>query len=248
MGAISELIRDQERDAATITWYTKESSGLGELCNAFPPLGEKDLVQWLYEFGKSGNARILEFGGGAKQVAALQVLRIVSRIERYVGYEINELSIAAKYDLSSFPQYENIRGGLGDFDALLNAEGGFDIAFAHNVVEHLPHPFLLLRKMHGKLRNGGVLFVNGIYVYQDVAQDLFAEWKNGGYEFQHSLGLVDTGEQRSGIVRVNIALKKTTNKLLTPIPTSELLRDYLGGIRPTVVYSAPRFPDRAIMQ
>ena len=238
MGTIAELIRDQERDAVRIAHYTRETSGLGELCFAFPSFEGKDFVQWLQAYGKTNNAHVLEFGGGVKQVAAIQTLRLVSGIKRYVGYEINEITPSAKEDLASFPQYSSVQGGLSDFDASLTGDN-FSVAFAHNVAEHLPHPFLLVRKLHGLLKNGGVLFVNGIYVHEEVAEDLFKQWKGREYEFEYTFGLVDRDEEKSGIVRVNIALQKTSDTLLIPIPTGTLISDYAGNLRSNLVYEQP---------
>ncbi len=240
MGSIAELIRDQERDAVGITHYTRETSGLGELCFAFPSLEEKDFVQWLETFGKTNNARVLEFGGGVKQVAANLAINLVSGIERYVGYEIKELSPMAKEELSEYPQYVNVQGGLSEFDNSLVDGGNFDVAFAHNVAEHLPHPFLLIRKLHAALRDGGVLFINGVYMHDDVAEGLFDQWEGKDYQFQHTYGLVDKDEEKSDIVRVNIALRKTSHTLLIPIPTSQLLTDSSGNARMTLVYELPK--------
>lgn len=242
MGNIKELIQDQERDARIITEYTREMCGLGELCFAFPSLEEKDLLRWFEEFAQRGDARVLEFGGGVKQIAALATLWLVDGIEKYVGYEIKELSSSAKEQLADFPQYQNVQGGLSDFNNALVDGGNFDVAFAHSVAEHLPHPFLLVRKLHGGLKEGGVLFINGIYIHRNVADDLFNQWKDRGYKFKTSFGLVDQDEERSGIARVNIALKKTSDVLLIPIPTSQLLTDYDGNARVTLVYESPIKP------
>lgn len=237
--AVRELVKDQDIDAALITSYTRETSGIGELCHAFPSFGEKDFFQWLQTFGERGNARILEFGGGVKQQATITTLVAIPGVESFVGYEIKPINPDARQILVGFPQYTNIQGGLSQFDASLVGGNTFDIAFAHNVAEHLPHPFLLLRKLHACLQNGGLVFVNGINLYRDVAEGLFQYWEEADYQFEYKYDVIDRDMKQSNIVRTNVVVQKSSEDIFTPIPTNELLVDYAGVLYPTVIYELP---------
>lgn len=243
MGSITELITGQDRRASFVGRYTHEKSDLFDLSSDFPPLQRRNFSDWLRDISYHGDAEVFEFGGGVDQIAARQILRTFPGVSRYTGYEVRAIGNEAAAELANLPQFTSIQGGLAEFNP--SSTGSFDIAFAHLVAEHLPHPFLLVRKLHQVVRPGGVVFVDGIHLYKERAVELEALWRERGYNFKFRYGLTDSDMVKSGISRVGVALQKTTNSLLIPILTSERLRNFSGKLNPNHVY---QIPDRRLLR
>ena len=59
----------------------------------------------------------------------------------------------------------------------------FDIVFFHNVLPHLPSPFLILEKSFNLLNNEGLLFANGVLICEEEWEKIESYLKKNNYQF-----------------------------------------------------------------
>lgn len=238
--AIHEVIKSQDMFAAAVTEYTYEKSTLGELSKNFPHLEDKGFEQWIAYFDEIEDVRALEFGGGPDQVAARQILERYPHIEQYIGYDARPLSEVGQQVPTRFPSYRFERGGLSSFDAERVKQSPVDIAFAHNVAEHVPHPFQLMQQLYETLAPGGVLFINGIPLYREVAEDVMSAWRRDNNQIEYQTPIPERDLLKSGVVKLNVAVRKKSDTIFIPSVTDIPLRDFSGRFLPTLVYRRPR--------
>jgi SAM-dependent methyltransferase len=235
--SVVELIRHQDMRAATVATYTKEQSTIGELSTNFPLVEGKTFLQWLDVATKGKDANILEFGGGRNQVAASEILHIYDGVASYVGYDIRLPSEEGKALEREFPQYKFIQKGLADFHS--EERTGVDVAFAHNVADHVPHPFQLVEGLYDVLQPGGLLYMNNILLYQEVARELVGQWRNEGYAVHANVRSPQRDLLRSGVVALDVGVRKTKDTIFVPPVTDTPLQDFTGRSLPTLAYRIP---------
>lgn len=76
-------------------------------------------------------------------------------------------------------------------------EGGYSLAYAYNVVEHLADPRPFLRKVHALLQPGGVFFAlapNAVHPFAVLSRSIEVAGLKG--LARRSIGLAETGEMR----------------------------------------------------
>lgn len=229
-GNISKLIQRQDLEALGML-YTRERSSLAELNGDFPSFQGRNFQQWLEVLDAYG-LRILEVGGGKDQIAAREILSKLKGVRAYVGYDIKPINPTAEEELEQYGVFEFIKGGMTDFDRKTPV-GDFNIVFAHNVAEHLAHPFLLLQEMHDRITRGGILCINGIQVYSEVGRDLVDTWEKEGYQFSYSTARADV---KSGIDRLSVTIKRTAKRLIIPPAVGERMVTFSGRVLPTIMY------------
>jgi SAM-dependent methyltransferase len=101
--------------------------------------------------------RVLDVGCGPGSIT-LGFAQIVAPAD-VVGIDIEQSQIAAAQALASERGTANVRFEAGRAEALPSADGVFDAAFAHTLLEHVPDPQAVLREMCRVLKPGGLIGV-----------------------------------------------------------------------------------------
>lgn len=245
MPSIQEIIRIHDQRVETHVRYPVEYSSVDTISADFLPFEGKSFLSWLKSLSARKEFSVFEFGGGAAQVAAIEILKTYVGVRQYVGYEIRPLDPEAKTELSTFPNYQYVNGGLAGFDdkvAELN-DSPFDLAFAHHVANTLVHPFLAAAKLYEILKSGGLLFMDRIGISQWVGEETIVAWKRKGYRFAADFKLKPwSSHLKSGLGELNIVFQKTKRQLWIPEATNQHLTDYQGNPLITLVYENPKKP------
>src|SRR5581483_7571903 len=215
MNNVAERIKTFDNLAREQAKYQRERSTLSDVSKSFPTFQGRDFSGWLAQITQYNNAAIFEFGGGQKQVAAREIIAYFPKVERYVAYEAKALDPNAS-DILTDTRFQYIQGGIADFDTKKTGENTFDIAFAHDVATHLPHPFGLLENLHAITKYDGLVFMDGILIDARIANYVIGHWSNLGYTVAHTIRDTYSDLSRRGIVKLDLVLQKTKEKLVTP--------------------------------
>jgi trans-aconitate methyltransferase len=187
--------------------FTYENSSLANLNLDFPLLAGKKFTQWLEAVIQSKSSlSVLEVGGGTTQTAARAILECYPDAN-YYALEKRPLDLNTKQELAKYPQYHFYNSGLSESSRVPCPV--IDIAFAHNVATLLPNPFMLIQYFYQHLSPGGILYINGILVYQHVWQEFvnrFHKTQSFAYH-QQTLG---SELIKRGLISVNLAMQRTS--------------------------------------
>lgn len=233
-----DLQGNQDKLASTASLSSGESS-LFTISRNFPRIGGFSFLETLNLLNRQGNLCVMEYGGGSQQQAAREILKNQNNLSHYYAYEAlsSESSTSIQGLKTEFQgRYVFMNGGLVDFEPEAFYENGINLAFAHNVAVNLADPFLLVQKMHKSLRMGGHLFINNILLDREEANKLVSQWRKQGIEFDWTL-TENLGKQlaKGNFVGLNIAIIKTTDEIMTPIPIDEPIIDANGRKYNTLV-------------
>jgi ubiquinone/menaquinone biosynthesis C-methylase UbiE len=101
--------------------------------------------------------RVLDVGCGPGSIS-LGFAQIVAPAE-VVGIDVEPGQVATAQALASERGVVNIRFEAGRAEALPYADGLFDAAFTHTLLEHVPDPLAVLREMRRVLKPDGLIGV-----------------------------------------------------------------------------------------
>ncbi len=107
----------------------------------------------------------MEIGGGINLTAAQELLRQFGNLF-LTEVETRRTGESVKNTLTETKRFFFLPGGFSAVIRDLEREK-FDIVFFHNVLPHLPNPFLILEKSFNLLNNEGLLFANGVLIYEE---------------------------------------------------------------------------------
>ena len=99
--------------------------------------------------------RLLDCGCGPGNIT-VDLAKLVAPGE-VVGVDLSEADLASGRDLALTRGVANVRFEQANLYWLPFADGAFDVAFAHSVLEHLGDPLAALKEMRRVLRSGGMV-------------------------------------------------------------------------------------------
>lgn len=98
-------------------------------------------------------ASLLDIGAGPGTITA----EFAGRVAHVTAVEQNETALALSRDLAAERGIENMAFTVGDVHALPFSDDSFDIAHAHQVLQHVGDPVQALREMRRVTRPGGIV-------------------------------------------------------------------------------------------
>lgn len=210
--------------------FTRERSSLAEIDLDFPSLTGYSFIAWLNRFSSQGGLSILEVGGGPVQRAVREILGRLPE-SRFVGLDIRPLAPETSQELSKYTGYGFIQAGISKMAQMLD-DDKFRVIFAHNLADHLPNPFYFVESAYDFLTGDGILFINKIPIYQEVAEKIQSNLERRDVVFSLSMIFPPSELVKANIMYVSLAIKRTTSYLRFPIKISER---YLNDIEGTVL-------------
>lgn len=95
---------------------------------------------------------------------------------------------------------------------------------------HLPDPFFLLEKCFVLLAEEGLLFVNGLLIYEEEFRKIVDYLQKQGFHFSFYKEQTLTQLRKKGIISVSLTIKKDkqNEKLNLPIQLGDFLTDFPG--------------------
>jgi SAM-dependent methyltransferase len=222
-------LRNQEMVLSQKT-FTQERSSLSDLNNDFAEIDNKNFLSYLRDLSDNKEKLlVLEIGGGVEQVAARELLNFFPNLY-LTGIEMRQLDHDAESSLQRTGRFTLLSKGFSQAQDDLR-ERRFDVIYLHNVLQHLPNPFFIIEQCYRLLDDQGILFVNGILIYEDEWRKIaeFLNWK--GCKFFHKKVSVARPLLKKGISSVSLSLSKNAehDDLNLPLEEGDLLSDYEGS-------------------
>lgn len=210
--------------------FTQERSSLSNLNSDFARFENKDFLAYLRDLsGNKEKLSVLEIGGGVEQVAARELLEHFPNLY-LTGIEIRQLDQDAESSLQRTGRFTLLSKGFSQAQEDLG-ERRFDVIFLHNVLQHLPNPFFVIEQCYRFLDNDGILFVNGILIYEEEWKKIAEFLTLKGYKFSYNKWSVDSSLLKKGIISVSLTLRKNPeyDDLNLPLQEGDFLSDYEGN-------------------
>jgi SAM-dependent methyltransferase len=226
--SLIELRKREERISNAI--FTLEKSRLFDLNSDFARFENNDFLAYLRDLsGNKEKLSVLEIGGGVQQVAARELLNLFPNLY-LTGIEMRQLDQEAKSDLQRTGRFTLLSKGFSQAQDDLK-ERRFDVIYLHNVLQHLPSPFFMIEQCYRFLDDDGILFVNGILIYEDEWRKILEFLNRKGCKFFHKEGSVNSSLLKKGIISVSLSLRKNAehDDLNLPLEEGDFLSDYEGN-------------------
>jgi len=226
-----EALRQKEQKLPAFT-FTKENSLLTEINEDFSPIGGKSFSQWLDFFSQNSNGcgfSILEIGGGVSQVAASQILERFPNLYLF-EVEKREVDNQVRKNLQKTSRYHLFQKGFSEAIEELEKKPCFLIIFAHNVLNHLPNPFFIIKQSWPFLQDGGIFFANEILIYKEEWEKIVNFLEKNGFQFSFRYGVISSSLIKKGIVSVSFTIIKNREDFDLPLKEGKDLTDFEGRV------------------
>lgn len=229
MREVLKTLSEVEEELPRIV-FTQERSKLTDLNHDFSSFQGKDFLNWLNYFSeKEKKFRVLEIGGGVDQVAAKELLKKFGNLY-LIEVEKRRIDEELRLFLESSGRYFLFQNGFSEVLEELKRKQKFEMIFLHNVLLHLPNPFFIIEQCFQLLNEGGLLFVNGILIYEEEWERIVKYLTQQRYAFSFKKEKVSSTLQKKGIISVSFTLqrKKSDQFFWLPIREGNWLKDYEG--------------------
>lgn len=220
--------------------FTTEKSPLVIINGNFPSIDGGNFIQHLDNLSVNGGS-VLEIGGGIYQEAAIEILQKFPGLS-FSALEKRPIDSKAKDKLKEFQNYRHEEKGLSEISNVFEGEE-FDIIFAHFVMEHIPDRLSQVVNVLTRLKQGGILFCNRVFLYREDMKgfvNLFKKFEvvSGVSEESTKDGIVDAGPKKmvaiydlsvsrehvkQGIVSGNFAIKGNSQNISIEDPRQEII-------------------------
>jgi hypothetical protein len=161
------------------------------------------------------------------QVAARQLLEKFGNLF-LTEVEKREVRVEVRRNFEASGRCQLYQNGFSE--VVDNLPGGYNIIFLHNVLNHLPNPFFILQRCYSLLANEGILFVNGILIYEEEWEKIEQYLKERDYKFSYQKAPVSSAYQKKGIVSISVTILKDEkhNDFSLPLREGGYLSDFEG--------------------
>lgn len=209
--------------------FTQEESNLNDLNRDFSDINGIDFINWLKILNSSKGKDILEIGGGRKQVVAIQILTQFPELNLF-EIELKPIEEDTLYQLSQTGHYYLFNKGFSQIITnLKSSEKKFSLIFAHNLLQHLPDPFYIIEECYRLLEKNGLLFFNGLLIYEEEWEKINNFLREKGYQFSFKKIDVPSYLKKKGIISISLTMIKKDQELSIPLIRGKELTDFYGN-------------------
>ena len=209
------------------TDFSEQTSSLIDLDNNLPKLIGKRLVDILALVNQE-KGRVLEIGGGTKQIAALEIMEQYPDLA-FQAVELRKIEPAILSQLKKYPQYKLKQTGVSQIEKIF-PQAEFQLIFSHNVFEFLPDPLGTIEQLYSILVPQGHLMINKIPLYSDWWEKIFEYLSESQQVFGWNRTTGPVNMLKAGLYYYGLALEKQEHTLRFPVELrNEPITDFLGN-------------------